>query len=189
MKQNVEYIINEELLKLYSNISRNVGVDKVIPYLNLSQPFYIVPILGQPLFDELVGQINTDTLTEVNKALILKIAPPLSLWTDYLAVRSLPFTITQKGITKEKSENSESISKDELGYYLEGIKESAEMATKLLVEYLCKCMHNYPKWRPQKECQCEKYQDTEGTTDTPFKPMIYFPSGRSNKCKNKCGRN
>jgi len=189
MKQNVEYLINEELLKLYSNISRNVGIDKVIPYLNLSQPFYIIPILGQPLFDELIEEINSDTLTELNKGLILKIAPALSLWTDYLAARSLPYTITQKGITKEKSENSESIDKDELGYYIESIKETAEMATELLVEYLCKCRDSYPKWRPDNECQCEKYEEKEGTTTTPFKPMIYFPSGRTNKCNNKCGRN
>jgi hypothetical protein len=27
------YLINEELLKLYSDLTRNVGIDKVIPYV------------------------------------------------------------------------------------------------------------------------------------------------------------
>lgn len=181
-KLNEIYLINEELLKLYSNMTRNVGIDKIIPYINLSQPFYIIPILGQPLYDELIEEIAYNTLTDLNKALILKIAPALALWTDYLASRSLAYTVTQKGITKEKSENSDSLDKEELGYFTESIKENAEQATKLLVEYLCRCRDEYPKWKPDNECVCAKYDNKEGTTNTPFKPMMYFPNKRQNKC-------
>lgn len=82
-------IISEELLKLYSPISKNVGVDRVYPFVHLAQPYYILPIIGKPLMEELQQQVEDDSLTEENKALILKIAMPLAMWTSYLAVRGL----------------------------------------------------------------------------------------------------
>lgn len=188
-KLNEVYLINEELLKQFSNMSRNVGVDKILPYINLAQPFYITPILGEPLVEELQEQISTNTLTELNKGLILKLAPALALWVDFLSARSLAYTITAKGITREHSENSESLSKEELGYYIGSIRESAEQATELLIKYLCKCRDNYPLWKPEKECQCSKYiPESEGSAENHFKSVIYFPSGRPNGCNKKCGK-
>lgn len=181
------HLISEELLKLYSNISSNVGIDKIMPYVALSEPFYIIPILGQPLTDELKEQISTGNITEENKGLIIKIAPSLSLWTDYLAIRSLSYSITQKGIVKEHSENSEALNEKEIAEYKLDIKEKAEMATDLLIQYLCRCRETYPLWRPEQECLCEKYEPKEGTNETTFKPLMYFPKkGSLNKCKNKC---
>ena len=187
-KLNTVFIIDEELLKTYSNLSMNVGVDKIIPYLNLSQPFFIAPILGDSLLTELQLQIETDTLTDLNKGLILKIAPALALWTDYLAARSLTYTVTQKGITKEHSENSETLNEKELAEYIHSIRENAEMATELLIQYLCRCESEYPLWRPEKDCECSKYiKENNGSAEMKEKYLIYFPSGRLSKCP-KCDR-
>lgn len=181
-KYATTYLISEELLKTYSNLSRNVGVDKIVPYINLSQPFYIEPVIGTPLMFELQTQISTGTLTEANKALILKIAPALSLWTDYMAARSLSYTITAKGITKEHSENSEALNEKELGYYIHNLRENAEQATELLVKYLCNCRDTYPLWKPSSECVCDKWE-TDGTADPQDKYLMYFPNGKRSKCK------
>ncbi len=181
-------IINEELFKNYSNVSRNVGVDKVFPYLQLAQPFYIIPIIGDPLLFELQTQIAHDNLTDLNKALILKVAPALSLWTDYLAARSLAYGINEKGITKSSSENSEPINEKELAEYIHSIRETAEMASQLLVKYLCRCASSYPLWAPDSDCDCSKYlQENNGTAQKPEKNLIYFPSGRPDNCP-KCGK-
>lgn len=185
-KLNTVFLIDEDLLKMYSNITRNVGVDKVIPFLNLSQPFYIERILGTALMYELQLQISENTLTELNKALILKIAPALALWTDYLAARSLTYTVTQKGITLEESENSRSINEKELAEFIHSIREQAEMATELLVQYLCTCSDNYPLWKPDNDCDCSKYlEENTGSAETEEKFLIYFPSGRPSRCP-KC---
>ena len=58
-KLNEVFLIDEELLKNYSNMSRNVGVDKVIPYINLAQPMYVEPVLGTALMEELQMQIDS----------------------------------------------------------------------------------------------------------------------------------
>lgn len=168
-------LISEELLKLYSPISRNVSVDKLYPFVHLAQPYYLVPVLGGPLTEELQEQVESNSLTKHNKALIVKIAMPLAMWTTYLAMRSLGYTVTEKGITKEKSENSESISRTEMADYLMEVKRDAEMATELLIKHLCECKYLYPKWRPTRPCDCAKYLDGEGTNKRAFHASVFFP--------------
>lgn len=168
-------LISEELLKLYSPLSKNVSVDKIFPHLHLAQPYYIAPVLGDALLEELQLQIENDSLTDVNKALILKIAMPLSLWATYLALRSLTYSVTEKSITKESSDNSESIDYKELGTFSEDIKNKAEMATELLIKFLCKCQENYPLWRPEVQCNCQKYLPTSGSTEIEREFTIFFP--------------
>lgn len=176
-------LISEELLKLYSPISKNVGVDRVFPFIHLAQPYYIAPVLGKPLTEELQREIEDDALTEANKALILKIAMPLAMWTSYLAVRGLSYSFTQKGITKEASENSQSLNEKEMGEYILSLKNQAEMSQEILISYLCNCKELYPLWKPQVECNCNKYLPTDGDNHRIYKDLIYFPT----KYKDDCG--
>lgn len=181
-------LINEELFKLYSAVSRNVGVDKVYPYLQLAQPFYLEPILGTPLLTELQYQIEHNELTELNKALIVKLAPCLSAWTDFLAARSLAYNVTQKGIVKESSEGSEPVNEKELGYYIHSLRETANQAQELLVRYLCRCQDSYPLFKPSNDCDCAKYLESNDGTATPeWRKLVYFPSGKRSGCPD-CSR-
>lgn len=180
------FIISEELLKLHSPISRNLDVERVIPFLTIAQPYYIEPILGTALLEELQSQVESGEITEENKALLLKIAPALANWTTYTALRSLAYSITEKGITKEHSENSESINEKELGEYILSSKNLAEMSTELLIKYLCRCSDLYPLWRPSSDCNCQKYMPEDGSAEQEMKSVIYFPK---KKKTNGCGCN
>lgn len=186
--QSTTYIISEKLLKENGNLSRNVGVDRILPYLLLAQEYYFEPVLGTPLMTELKIQISTDTLTEENKALILKIAPALALYTDYLAVRSMAYQVNEKGVTKSSSENSEPVNEKELSYLIHQYRENADMSMELLLRYLCRCRDQYPLWRPEKDCDCARYlNESNGNADPDKGYLIYFPSGKRSKCPD-CSR-
>lgn len=175
-------LISEELLKLYSPLSKNISVDKVYPYLHLAQPYFVEPILGKALLNELQEQIDNDELTEENKALVIKIAPVLANYATYLAMRSLTYSITEKGITRENSENSSTIDRNELGDYILNVKNLAEMHTEVLIKYLCNCRDLYPLWRPDNECNCSKYEPNDGTNKNDLKYTVYFPN-KTNGCE------
>ena len=180
-------IISEELLKLYSPLSRNVDVDKVYPFLHLAQEFYLEDILGIALLEELQSQVESGEITEENKALLLKVAPVLANYACYLAMRSLTYSVTEKGITLEKSENSQTISEKELGEYILSLKNLCEMHKEVLIKYLCRCALTYPLWRPQSdECNCEKYIPTDGSADVDRAFTVYFPNKK--KGCDKCDR-
>lgn len=175
-------LISEELLKLYTPLSKNVDVDKVYPYLHLAQPYYLEPILGDALISELKTQVESGEISEENKALILKCAPVIGYWATYLAMRSLAYSVTEKGVTLEKSENSQPISEKELGEYILSIKQQAEMYTELLVKYLCRCQLTYPLWRADEGCNCEKYVPTDGKSEQDLKFSVYFPNKKKDGC-------
>lgn len=175
-------LISEELLKLYSPLSKNISVDKVYPYLHLAQPYFVEPIIGMALMNELQQQIDEDEITDVNKALLIKIAPVLANYATYLAMRSLTYSITEKGITRENSENSSTIDRNELGDYILNIKNLAEMHQEILIKYLCNCKDLYPLWRPENECNCSKYLPTDGESKVEKKYTVYFPK-KSSACE------
>lgn len=188
--QNKKYLetplISEELLKLFSPISANVDIDKIVGFVPLAQNFYIEPILGRPLVEQLQQEIEENTLTDSDKALLLKIAPSLALWTTYISFRSLAYTITAKGITAENSENSRSLERKELADWLYDIKDKAELATDMLIKYLCNCRELYPSWFPENDCLCDKYNITNGSASATYQETIYFPNKTGKKCN--CGK-
>ena len=186
-KMGETLIISEELLKLYSPLSKNVDVDKIFPYLHLAQPYFIEPILGTALLQELQRQIEEGEITEENKALILKCAPVLAYYGTYLAMRSLAYSITEKGITLEESENSRSISEKELGEYILSIKNQAEMYADILIKYLCRCSLSYSLWRPDEDCHCEKWVETDGSAEKEVKFTVFFPNKKDKGC-DKCDK-
>lgn len=179
-------IISEDLLKRYSPISANVGVSKVFPYVLLAQDFFVRPILGDALLNDLQIAVANAQLTDSDKALIIKIAPMLANYTTYLALRSLAYSVTEKGLTKENSENSAALDRSELGDLKMELKQTAEQCAELLVRYLCICRANYEQWQPYEECQCSKYEQKGGSTATKKTYGIYIPK-KQNGCS--CGNN
>lgn len=169
-------LIDEENLKLWSPISKNVSVDKIFPFVSLSQEYHLTDIIGTPLKEELQQQIADDQLTNANKALLIKIFPVIGFWTSYLALRSIAYSSTQKGLQKEKSENSVSLDHTEIGEYMLSLKEQAEQFTELLIKYLCNCKELYPLWRPSRECNCNKYIPSEGTAEKSYHNPVFFPN-------------
>lgn len=180
-------IISEELLKLYSPLSKNVDVDKVYPYLHLAQQYYLEDVLGIALLDELKAQVESGEITEENKALILKCAPVLANYATYLAMRSLTYSVTEKSLVKEHSENSESISRNELGDYILSLKDTCEMHKEVLIKYLCRCSLTYPLWRPLEDCDCQKYIPKDGSANVDRSFTVYFPNKKKGGC-DKCDR-
>lgn len=175
-------LIDETNLKLWSPISKNVSVDRIFPFVTLAQEFYLSDVLGQPLKEELQQQVADDNLTQENKALMIKIFPVIGFWTSYLALRSLAYTTTQKGVEKSDSENSKALDHTEIGEYMLQLKNNAEQFTEILIQYLCHCKELYPKWRPQSPCLCNKYEEGEGSNERTFHDLVFFP----NKIKKSC---
>lgn len=82
-------LINEAYLKEYSPLPQNFDISEVIPYIKPTELIWIVPILGQPLYDELLQQVADNNLTEENSTLLLAsilISPLLSAMKPYLSL-------------------------------------------------------------------------------------------------------
>ena len=167
-------IIDAELLKLYSPVPLNLEEVKLYPFL-ISAQNNIRELIGNALVDELLFEIENDTLTQYNQALLIKIAPVLSAYTCYYALPSLAFQINQKGITKEKSDNSENVELKELNYLRLDIENQAERAAQELLRFLCDCSENYPLFDISL-CPCKSSAINKLTYE------IYFPNQKKGGC-------
>lgn len=160
------YLIDEKNLKLYSPISRNVSIEKLIPFVSLAQTIYIQPVLGNLLYTKLQEAVKAGEISPSYQALLIKIWPALAMATSYVALRPLTYTLSEKGVTKLKSQNSEAISSEELGYYAQDLKNQMNILLKQLEEYLETC--DVEGYTP-KGCACDKAAVVD------YQPMIYIP--------------
>lgn len=173
-------LINEELFKLYSPVRNATKVDEFLPYIIAAQKTYIAPVIGLPLYEELQTQIKAATatgdssaITPANKILLDQIAGPLSMFAVYLG---LPFqwaAIVNKGVTVQKSENSEALTFTSLGQLLNWVRDRANEQAAFLTDFLKRCP-NYPLYRPATDCNNSGPVLKQGG--------IYFPKRRGRCC-------
>ena len=164
--------ISEELLKVYSPIPLNYKEQKLYSFIILAQDD-LKKLIGKEIVDDLRQKIEDNTLNAYDEALLVKIAPYMAATTCFYALPNMAYKITEKGVTKENSENSSSADIDEISWVIQRIKNQAEKAAEMLLTYLCDCKELYPLFVG--ECGCgNKVRESK---------LIYIPT-RDNKC---CG--
>lgn len=145
-------LINAEYLKAYSLFPKNYDLEDIENFLPISEQIHILPILGTALYEELLEQVTTNTLTDKNSTLLLEVYKVLGLAVLY---ESLPFVwahVSQVGITKGKSDNSDSIENKDISYLNTHIKSQLDYAKKYLKEWLDEYASNFPLYKQEDEC-------------------------------------
>lgn len=137
-------LINEDYLKEYSPLPQNFDISEVIPYIKPTELIWIVPVLGQPLYDELLQQVADNALTEENSTLLLAIYPYLSFAICYEALPFIGYHITEVGVTKGKSENSDSVSMNDMNYITNHLRETVEYMKTQLRNFLNDHSDSFP---------------------------------------------
>ena len=66
-------LINKEYLRAYSLFPDNYDLSEVDNFIPIAEQIHIMPILGLSLFEELIEQVTTNSLTEVNSTLLLEV--------------------------------------------------------------------------------------------------------------------
>lgn len=139
-------IINEKYLKEYSPIPLNYNLAEVKNYVGVAEKIWVKPILGYDLFDELEEQVKNNDISEENATLLTE----GGLW-QYLAFatvyESLPIIwshISEVGITKGKSDNSDSLTLKDLTYVQQHIRTQVEVLKDQLKTWLCEHNDSFP---------------------------------------------
>ena len=138
-------------LKKKSIIDGNVDSDKILQYIEIAQDIHIQNYLGGNLYkamQELIvnGKIN-DLINVDYKELLDEYIKPMLVW--YTQSTYLPYTVFQVsngGTFKHRSENSDSVTKDEMDYLVQKARDTAEFYTKRYMEYICNNSNKYPEY-------------------------------------------
>lgn len=152
MEENVKEIpvlINEQYLKAYSLLPKNYDLTEIMNYVPLSQRIHIEPILGEPLFEQLLEQVIENKLTEVNSTLLLEVYRVLGVAVVYEALPFIWSHISQTGITLGKSDNSDSVSNRDLNVISSKLESQLEYEKRHLKKWLQDRSDNYPLFYPE----------------------------------------
>lgn len=137
-------LINEEFLKEFSLFPKNYDLKEIQNFIPIAEQIHIVPILGINLYEELIEQVSTNTLTDKNSTLILEIYKVLGIAVFYEALPFVYSHISAVGITKGKSDNSDSIENKDISYISTHTKAQLDYAKKYLKSWLDMYSDNYP---------------------------------------------
>ena len=112
----VQTLITEEYFKTYSPIPDNYNIKEIKPYFHVAEKLWIEPIIGMPLYEELLDEVEKDEVTPENATLLLNIYPLLAFAITYESLPFVGYHLSQVGITKGKSEISEPVSINDVNY-------------------------------------------------------------------------
>ena len=153
----VQTLITEEYFKTYSPIPDNYNIKEIKPYFHVAEKLWIEPIIGMPLYEELLDEVEKDEVTPENATLLLNIYPLLAFAITYESLPFVGYHLSQVGITKGKSEISEPVGINDVNYISTQLRNQCETMKKLLKKFLDENAEHYPLYYADDnaECNCD----------------------------------
>ena len=138
-------------LKRKSIIDGNVDADKLVQFVEVAQDTHIQNYLGTDLYNKLQSLIVDGTIDDVANAkyknLLNDYIKPMLVWFSQSSY--LPFAmyqISNGGMYKHTSENSQSVSLEEMRDLLNRVNETAEFYTRRFVDYMSYQSATFPEY-------------------------------------------
>lgn len=141
-------LINEEYFKQYSPIPENYNIKEIKPFFKVAEQLWVLPLLGQALYDELLEQVCANEITPENSTLLLVIYPYLSFAICYEALPFISYHFSQVGVTKGKSDNSDSVSINDVNFISTQLRNQVETMKGQLKKFLDEHSDVYPLYKP-----------------------------------------
>lgn len=146
-------IINEEYFKQYSPIPDNYNIKEIKPFFKVAEQLWVMPLLGQALYDELLEQVCANDVTPENSTLLLLVYPYLSFAICYEALPFISYHFSQVGVTKGKSDNSDSVSINDVNFISTQLRSQVETMKGQLKDFLNNHKDIYPLYKSD-DCEC-----------------------------------
>lgn len=161
-------IINEKYLKQYSPIPLNYNIAEVKNYIGVAEKIWVKPVIGYELFDEIEEQVMKNEVSEENATLLTEggLWQYLSFATVLEALPILWGHISEVGITKGKSENSDSLSLKDMTYISQHIRNQVEVLKDQLKKWLCEHNESFPSMDCC-SCGCSCCNESHGKLNAP----------------------
>jgi len=132
--------INRTDLVRNSILDGNVDTDKYIQFIKLAQEIHIQNYLGTQMYDGLTDALVAGIDLPANarwKTLLDDYVVPMLIWfsqVDYIPFAS--YQIRNGGMFKHRSENAETVSKEEVDYLVEKARTNAEWYSRRFIDYM-----------------------------------------------------
>ena len=141
--------INRTDLIRNSILDGNVDTDKFIQFIKLAQEIHIQNYMGTKLYEGLTTAIpNIDLPANARwKILLNDYIVPMLIW--FAQVDYMPFAayqIKNGGVFKHRSENADTVSKEEVDFLVEKARTNAEWYSRRFIDFMSFNQTTYPEY-------------------------------------------
>jgi len=148
------YIVTIEDFKNRASISTNILTQKFKQSAGKEQEKYSKKILCNDLYNEILDQIENDSLTTENEILVedyLKDYLVFKIYADYVITAN--YLATPSGFRIQLDQNSKELTDSQMGMIIEKAKSDANYYQDELVGFLTENKDDYPLWKDSR-CGC-----------------------------------
>lgn len=172
-------LINKTLLAKYSPLPRNYDYSEVEQFIDVAELIWIEPIIGSEFYDELKEQVAENNISEENATLLVEaIYPYLGFATTYEALPICWANFSQVGVTKGKSENSDSLTLKDMTYISQHLRSQVEVRKDFLIKFLNDHADSFPLYNPSCNCGCNSCNTEVGKLNKPNKNQQLYSTRR-----------
>ena len=156
------FINRNDIIK-NSPLQGAIDADALLPFVRTAQDKYLKNLLGTILFEYLQAQITANTVSALSsyyQDLLDDYIKNALIW--YTSVEYIPFSSVQfksNGAVKQKSEQGESPSKNEIDYLKAQAQQNADYYALRLQNYLIAYSTNIPQYLESIGNQTQIYPD------------------------------
>lgn len=174
-------IINQTYLKKYSPIPLNYNLTEVMNYVGVAEKIWVIPLIGYDLFEEIDEQVKTNTVSEENATLLTEggLWQYLAFATVYEALPVIWAHISEVGITKGKSDNSDSLDLKDMTYMTQHIRNQVEVLKDQLKKWICEHNESFPL-ADVCACGCSSCCDHNAKLNKPNPEFLVYGTPRKN---------
>lgn len=134
---NNTLLITAEYYKRNTVVNGNVDDELIIPNILKAQNLNIERILGTNLFNLVITEVQSGTVSPRIKTLIEDyIQVALVEWVSYHSFLYLNYKLTNKAVSKKSSDNSEPSDISEVNYLRMSVKNDAEYYSDRITKFL-----------------------------------------------------
>jgi hypothetical protein len=163
--------ISETYVKNNTVIDENVDMRLILPSIRDAQELRIHPILGTPLYEDLITKITASTLNADEIILLDQyIATSMLQHTLYECSVSMLFKYRNRSVNTGGGENFNPISYEDLQFLRDDWKNKAEERDKRLINYLMDNSSLYPAYTTA--------SDDLNPRKTAYQTSFYLGGGR-----------
>lgn len=131
-------LINDKWLKEFSPYPLNYNTKEIQNYIKLAEVQYILPLIGNEFYEELLDQVKNNTLTPENSTALIEVIYPILGFS--VAYEALPLTwakISEVGVVKSSSDNSEPLTLKDLTLVQQHLKAQVAVRIDYAKHWLC----------------------------------------------------
>jgi len=149
------YILSIEDFKDRADITENIQTQKLKTWLGVVQEKYAIKILCDAFYNEILDQIEADSLTTSNTALLPFLKDYLIFKVYKRYILGAGVLTTTAGLRVQSDDTTEQISDVRMGELIGQANGDANYYQDTLVNFLTCNKNDYPVWRDS-QCGCGK---------------------------------